>query len=566
MPRRRTEFTTIMSTSNQTGSSEIDLDLHFLPAWAQRSSAENQYAKFEGGGDRSETRGDRRGPRDFRRDGPPRDRKFSGGGPRREGARPPMKRHDRPGGPPEDRREPLPPPAQITVNLIPEIKGVEALARQIRLTGRAYPLFDIGFLILKKPDRYDVQFNVIKGADGKPVQPLFLCELDESLWLSEQAAVDHALDKHFGTFYQTEKIPTDPPKGVYTFVGQCGMSGIVLGPPNYHDYQNKLRKLHQERFARVPFEVFKSRVKIVKDEAVVKKWVEEQSFRFEYTCLNVPETVKLNSREEVEKHFRATHLPVVIKPVESRTLSGPALHNQPNPALKNLARRAWEEQNRFPLKLVNVLSQQFAGLGLHFFKVNKTITHVSVARPRFLDVENTSMSDGIRRIVEFIQNHPGSNRRQLLETLAPDAPASASAATAPAEGAPAPAASPQAEAVNRDLHWLVHEGHVIEFANGRLELAKKPAPRPPKPDKPAPAASSAGPAPASNPEAGNATADSGSEEVSPGELPEAASETAQPAVLETTAAEAVAIPDRVEPGTENVSPVTQVESRSPTNP
>ena len=34
-----------------------------------------------------------------------------------------------------------------------------------------------------------------------------------------------------------------------------------------------------------------------------------------------------------------------------------------------------------------------------------------------------------------------------------------------------------------DLHWLIHQGHVIEFANGTLETAKKPAPRPPKPEK-----------------------------------------------------------------------------------
>ena len=70
------------------------------------------------------------------------------------------------------------------------------------------------------------------------------------------------LDKHFGTFYSSEKIPTDPPKGVYTCVAQCGISGTILGPPNYHDYQNQLRKLHAERFARMPFEMYKSRVKI----------------------------------------------------------------------------------------------------------------------------------------------------------------------------------------------------------------------------------------------------------------------------------------------------------------
>jgi hypothetical protein len=45
-------------------------------------------------------------------------------------------------------------------------------------------------------------------------------------------------------------------------------------------------------------------------------------------------------------------------------------------------------------------------------------------------------------------------------------------------------------AIVADLHWLVHQGHVIEFANGALETAKKPLPRPPKP-APADAATSA---------------------------------------------------------------------------
>ena len=254
---------------------------------------------------------------------------------------------------------------------IPEEKGVESLARQIRLTGRAYPLFEIAFLVLRKPERYHVQLQVIKKPDGKAAQPLFVCNLDETLWLSEQEAVHHALNQHFATFYQMERIAADPPKGTFTFVAQCGMSGTVLGPPNYHDYQNKLRKLHAERFAQVPFEVFKSRIKIVREEAVVKKWLEDQSWKTEYTCLLVPEPVKLGSREEVEKHFRQVHLPNVIKSVEFWSLTGAAAQNLPlRPS--NSGPRAWEEQMRFPIKVVNVLSQQFARQFLQFFKVNKT--------------------------------------------------------------------------------------------------------------------------------------------------------------------------------------------------
>src|SRR5438270_689979 len=169
--------------------------------------------------------------------------------------------------------------------------------------------------------------------EGQIAQPLFLCALDDTVWLSEEEAIRHVLDKHFATFYQADKIQTDPPKGTYTFVAQCGMSGQILGPPNYHDYQNQLRKLHAERFSRMPFEAFKARVRIVKDEAVVKKWIDDQSWRTEYVCLNVPEALKLASREEVEKHFRQVHAPNVVKQVESAHLTGSASRGIRSPAL-----------------------------------------------------------------------------------------------------------------------------------------------------------------------------------------------------------------------------------------
>jgi hypothetical protein len=374
--------------------------------------------------------------------------------------------------------------------LVPDEKGVESLARQIKMTGRAYPLFDIAQMILQKPERHTVVFNVKKTPEGKPIQPLFICALDDTLWLSEDEAVAHVLRKHFNTFYQAERTATEPPKGKYTFVAQCGMSGVILGPPNYHDYQNQLRKIHTERFARLPFEVYKARVKIVRDEEVVKKWVDDQSWKTDYLCLNLPEPVRLGNMEAVEKHFRDTHKDNIIKPVETATLTGVAARALRSPDLVRLVRNVWEDQRRFPLQIATVLSQQFAGHGLQFFKVNKTITHVSVARPHYLDLEATPVSEGIKAIVDFVNAHPRCSRRKLVETLAPSPAAPTPAAAPDATAATATPASaelheptPEQTAVISDLHWLVHQGHVIEFANGTLETAKKPLPRPPKPER-----------------------------------------------------------------------------------
>jgi hypothetical protein len=503
--------------------SELDLDKLFLPAWAQEPSA-SKYAKYEGETERPDRRGDRdrRGPRPPRRDGPP--------GPRRDDNRPRGDRHGPPrpgagaprpegergrpfGGPrpdfrrgdPRDRRPPPLPLPEVDLSLRPDDKGVESLARQIKMTGRAYPLFDIAQMILQKPERHTVLFSVKKNAEGKPVQPLFVCALDDTLWLSEDETVAHVLNKHFTTFYQAERTATEPPKGKYTFVAQCSLSGVILGPPNHHDYQNQLRKLHSERFARMPFEEYKSRVRIVRDEEVIKKWVDGQSWKTEYVCLNLPEPVRLDSMEAVEKHFRETHKENIIKAVDSYVLNGAVARTLRSPDLARLARSVWEDQRRFPLQIATVLSQQFSGHGLQFFKVNKTLTHVCVARPHFLDMTATPVSEGVKRIVEYINAHPRSTRRQLVEALTPSPAAPAVQAVAgeppPASPPEATQATPEQTAVVADLHWLIHQGHVIEFANGLLETAKKPLPKPEPKPVPAPAEPTAPAEPAAGSEA-----------------------------------------------------------------
>ncbi|HMP83699.1 MAG TPA: hypothetical protein PKA41_13455, partial [Verrucomicrobiota bacterium] len=297
---------------------EMDLNLEklFLPAWAQEAPEANRYAHHTGGEDRPERNRDsrpgrrpqRREPQGERRDNrergrdvrPSRDKDRRGPGRRDD-----FQRRERP--------EPPPPLPDVNIALLPDDQGVESLARQIKSAGRAYPLFGIAQIILQKPERFAVKFSVKKGGDGNIAQQLFVCALDDTLWLGEDEVVSHVLRNHFATFYQAEKTATEPPKGTYTFVAQCGMSGVILGPPNHHDYQNQLRKLHAERFGKMPFDAFKSRVKIVRDEAVVKKWVEDQSWKTEYVCLNVPEPLKLANMEEVEKHFCSVHKEAIVK-------------------------------------------------------------------------------------------------------------------------------------------------------------------------------------------------------------------------------------------------------------
>ena len=488
---------------------ELDLDLEFLPAWAQKPNDAKPFANYAGEersrargrgdwGDRSPRQRDDnrgrdfkgRGDRDRKRDG---DRDRGPGGSRDGGQRPKFQKPD--GKRPFDkkggfrRNDPPPrPPLELDVALQPEKNGVESLARQIKHTGRSYPLFDIARLILAKPERYLVVLKTRKKEDGSVAQPLFFCQVDETVWLSEDQALDHVLSRHFDTFYKTDKTEIDPPKGTYTFVAQCGMSDQILGPPNYHGYQDKLRALHADRFSRLPFDVFKSRVKIIHDEEVVKQWLDDQSWKTEYIAINLPEEARLESREAVREHFREHHQSNLISSVSDVALKASVFNKKTPPRMQNLVRYAIDDQRRFPLKIVNMLSQEFSSHGLQFFKRKKSVTHVSVSRPHHLNLEQTPVSDSIRNIVTFVVDNQNCTRRMILDKFAPE-PDKLESAEAPAEGdAPKPETplSPERTAILSDLHWLVHQGHVVEYANGQMEIAPKPQPPQQKKKKPRP--------------------------------------------------------------------------------
>jgi len=509
----------------------IDLSLSFAPAWAKEADSSKQIArlaaKHGGGDDRGERPGKRwedRGPRQDRRP------------PRRDAGGPRPNRPDRKGGPRDDRRPERRPERDTPrepiltgwdVQFLPDRNGVEGLARQIKASAKAYPLFDLARLVLEKSERYLVQLKR-KAEDATSI---FQLKTDGSLWLSENEAITHALTHQLEKFYRRERVAVDPPKGVYPFVAVCGMSGTLLGPPNYHDYQAKIRQLHAERFANMPFEAFKSRIRMERDEESINRWKEEQSTKDVFYAVDsaspeapTPETVaasespeeipaapvaeetsepaaaeaplaeglpaeenpaeetpteetvapapvaareRFESLAEVERHFRQHHAAgIVIKIRDRVVVPGPAGMNDSAPAVLAFTRGAWEELSRFPLPLAHTLGQQLTGKGLQIFKTADNITCAGVARPRYLDRQANPVSEALGGILDYLEGHASTPRAEQWKALLAMRP--------PAEGADE---AERESALARDLSWLLHEGHVIDFAKRGLEAARKPKAR-----------------------------------------------------------------------------------------
>ena len=362
------------------------------------------------------------------------------------------------------------------MDFVPDADGVESIAKEIKLTGRSYPLFQIALLVLERPARYTIRLRVQKKPGGEVTQRLFACKLDGTAWLNEDQAVRHTLGEHFDEFYETRKIETEGPKGNFTFVAQCGVTDEYLGAPNHHDYQNRLVSFHAERLARMPFEKFKSRIRIVKEEEAINAWLEQAKWKTEYVTRKTEAEQAFTKRDEVEAHFREQHLNDAVEEVEVCEISGENAKTMANPrTLAEFLKDQWHKQKHFPMQLSTHLSKQFSRMGLQFFKKDKKVTHVSVARPNFLDVETEPVSEGVKKIMQFIDGTEECTRRQILEHLGGMEHLEHKESE---ETAPAPEQTEEQKQLTSDLHWLIHQGHVLEFSNGIIETAKKPKKKP----------------------------------------------------------------------------------------
>lgn len=459
------------TTSPEPAFSGIDLAKSFLPDWAKAPDAPADHSRIaEKFGNREEER-PRRG--DGRRPGGPQ-RRNDRPDPRQRDSRQrggPRDRNDRRRERPEDSRRhdsreqgpPVPPPLSgWNATLIPDPRGIDGLAKQIKSGGKAYPLFDLAVLILEKPERYRLEFR----SDSAQAPALFRLELDGSLWTSEKEAIQHILSRHLDKFYRRERITVDPPKGSFSCIAVSG--DIILGPPNHHDYQRRLREVHAARFRNVPFEAFKSRVQMVREPEFIEKWKESQSSKDEFYPAGSPdegtEPVKFADMAAVEAHFRATHAGSLLTPATSPVeISGAAALGASATGVRQLANRAVADLRRFPLPLAHIIGQGFAAAGLQIFKAHENITYVSVARPRYLDRTASPVAEGLATILDYLESHPTVPRPEQWKALL-------AGRTAPADEAA------RESALASDLSWLIHQGHVVDYAKRGLEAVRKPKP------------------------------------------------------------------------------------------
>ncbi len=188
----------------------------------------------------------------------------------------------------------------------PEDVSFAALAKTIRSSARTFELFDIAKTVIGKNDRFVV---VLEHKNAKPKEDgtkphFYVCLLDGMPFESEEAAMNHVVQNHLSRFFSITEEEGEPPKGSFQVINKCGVTGELLGPPNYHLYTQIVQQHHASRLPRMSFDNFSYRIESVRDPEVVEQWLQSMKTITRYTWLgdaNVPLKPETAATEEPKK-------------------------------------------------------------------------------------------------------------------------------------------------------------------------------------------------------------------------------------------------------------------------
>jgi hypothetical protein len=421
----------------------------------------------------------------------------------------------------------------FSVAFYPEDTSFNALAKTIRSSCRTIELFEIARTVIGKTDRFVVVLARKPGAPSESGeaarQPIYLSVPDGLPFETEEAVLSHVFSNHLGKFFDLAEVEIDPPKGNFLVINKCGVTGELLGPPNYHRYTQIVQQHFAAKIARMGFEAFRSRIETIRDPEVVAQWLAKMKKTTRYTWklgaksapapapapasaaaapvegsaspvteaigaaevaaqegTTTPESMPaltFDTFEEARAYLLANAKDKLVRAIENARFHGKLVETMPAGEIRQAVEGALERQRRFPLDTANALRGRLRREHFTIFKKgSKGVSYVCAVKRKFR-VPGQTFAESISSLITFVEAHPMVKASELASKfLGIDLPAvTKTGDTAAPMVDAAPAAEPaktepvltidQRAKLSRmqgDLRWLVTEGYVTEFIDGRL--------------------------------------------------------------------------------------------------
>lgn len=396
--------------------------MSFTPDWAKKD------AGISVGKVRSEERPQREGRRDNER------------GPRKSfGDKKPFKKSfDK--GP----RKPFfekPKPLEAEVKILPETKALGTIIRKLQQDTHAYKLKDLAFFFLDNPESI-----LLKVTPKNPETKFFQCKACGFAAIEEEAVVEHIVGDHLSDYYSSKEIEVEPPKGNFSCVAKCGLTGVFLGPPNIHEFGSNIKEMIRTRYPNMSEAEYRSHIEMVRDSESIEAWRQSATKKTVYTLKGATDdSATPMTREQAEGEFKRTILSTLIEQPKHLMITAAVAMKSPVKPLVWAIRDALEIERRAPYNMCFALRGAFHHRKMKFFRANDAKGPEFVTNVELKPFDTEHAIPELAKVAKFVEEHPCCDLNELG-----------------AEGD-----------LKKHLDWLVSTGHVVAFTNGVYSAVEK---------------------------------------------------------------------------------------------
>lgn len=305
-------------------------------------------------------------------------------------------------------------PALIDVDIFlkPTTELMDLLVQTMKKTCITYRFFPIVTFFLHR-DEYKIVLTALKNN-------AIFCTLVENLpFLKKEKAEHYLVEKYWDDFFYTETILLSNPKGNFNSINRCGITDVLLGPPNYHLYSDLLRE-HYDRHLkeRCTWGTFLDNIKNESGPEIIQQWQESMSRGYRYHLKQNPEVVFEN--HALAKQYLIQNIASLndgIREVKHVAFPKGKLDQIADMELKRAILDEIENEIRVPIKIGYLCSGRFRHSGFHVYKKGHDadkVTYVCAIKRRIRD-EYTSFSPILESIIECIEKHPCESLENLTK-------------------------------------------------------------------------------------------------------------------------------------------------------
>lgn len=355
----------------------------------------------------------------------------------------------------------------VTIDFYPNDENYESIIATLKASRKTYELFEVAKKFLEKPEQYAM---VIKKKDTCVDTTLYLTTDDDFIFNTEDEAVHHVLSNHIDKYFEVSEREIECPKGNFSSVNKCGITGKILCPSNYHDYHRLLLEHHERFLPHLSFEEVEKRIEKVTDSETIENWKSAASkisvyIPKESSSEEAPK--ELISFFDIKQYFNNFLKSKAITPFKSVRISGETFKKMPKNLLSKSIFVTIEREKKFPLNMSNNLRGLLRRSGFSIYKLGgkNGISYLSPVRRKFR-TPDTTFADNIQIIIQNIDNHPKITPEELFKLASNDTKIEQNngeqSETANSNNVDAKTKFLQ------DLHWLITEGYVIEYCDNTL--------------------------------------------------------------------------------------------------